>query len=166
MKTRYIALGVAVMALAASLPLNAASATGSLTVNATVAASAKLSLSASAVNFASSDPDSVSSIPGSTPVSVIAKGRTSTTGNITLTVQASDDLKSGTTDTIAASAVSWAVSGTGFTAGTLSKSAAVPVGAWAGSGNRSGDLTFALANSWAYATGSYSATANFTLTAP
>ena len=40
-------------------------------------------------------------------------------------------------------------------------------GAWTGSGNHTGlTQTYALANSWAYATGSYAAVVTYTLTAP
>jgi hypothetical protein len=52
-------------------------------------------------------------------------------------------------------------------AGTMSSTAPVTVASWnPGSGNHSGTITPFLANSWDYKTGSYSATATFTLTAP
>jgi phage tail sheath gpL-like len=166
MKTRLLLLGIVIAAIALVQPLGAASATSSVTVSATVAATAKLSLSAATVSFANADPDTTPSIAASEgAITVTAKGKTAAGSNITLTLQAADDLKSGT-DVILASAVTWTATGTGFVAGTMSKAAAVSVGSWTGSGNRAGSLSFALVNSWSYPTGSYSAAATYTLTAP
>ena len=144
----------------------AATATANLTINATVAATAKLTLSTNTINFPDADPDLISSIP-STPasVSVTAKAKTGSTSTSTLTVLAADDLKSGS-DTIAISNVTWTASGTGFVNGTMNKTTAQTAGSWAGSGNRSGAFSYFLANSWDYATGSYSASVTYTLTAP
>jgi hypothetical protein len=144
----------------------AATSTANLTINATVAATAKLTLSTNAINFPDADPDFTSSIP-STPasVSVTAKAKTGSASTATLTVLAADDLKSGS-DTIAISNVTWTASGTGFVNGTMNKSTAQSAGSWTGSGNRSGTFSYFLANSWDYATGSYSASVTYTLTAP
>jgi hypothetical protein len=40
------------------------------------------------------------------------------------------------------------------------------VGAWTGSGNQTGTQTYSLANSWTYATGTYTAALTYTLTVP
>jgi hypothetical protein len=48
----------------------------------------------------------------------------------------------------------------------MNKATAQTVGSWTGSGNRSGTQSYALANSWNYATGAYTAMATYTLTAP
>jgi len=165
MKTRNLVLGIALAAMAAAQPLSAADTTANLTVGATVSATAKLSLGAASISFPDADPDTTPSIPATAALSVVAKGKTGTGSNITLTMLAGDDLKSGS-DTIAITNVSWTASGAGFVAGTMSKAAAQSVGSWANSGNRSGSMSFSLVNNWTYAVGSYSATAVFTLTAP
>lgn len=166
MKTRTLVLGIALLALAAAQPLVATSATSNLTVNATVSAMASLSIGSAAINFPDANPDSTPSIAATqNPVAVDAKGKTSAGSSITLTLVAADDLTSGS-DTIAISNVTWTASGVGFVEGTMNKTSAQAVGSWTNSGNRSGSLSFALANSWAYATGTYSTTATFTLTAP
>lgn len=138
-----------------------------LTINATVTATAKLSLSDASISFADADPDTILSIPSTPPsVTVDAKAKTSTGSTVTLKVVTGDDLKSGT-DSIDITNASWTHTGAGFLDGAMSKTPpGTTVGSWAGSGNRSGTLTFHLANSWNYATGGYSATATYTLTAP
>jgi len=40
------------------------------------------------------------------------------------------------------------------------------VGSWSASGSPSGTQTLSLPNSWTYATGTYTVTLNYTLTAP
>jgi hypothetical protein len=167
MKTRLLILGLAVTVVAVAQPAWAAdTATSKVTVSATVSATAKLNLSIDTVTFANADPDAVASIPASEPaVTVTAKAKTSAGGSVTLTLLAADDLKSGS-DTIPAGNVSWSASGGGFAAGALAKGSAVSVASWTGSGTHSGDLAFKLANSWSYATGTYSVSATYTLTAP
>jgi hypothetical protein len=166
MKTRYVVLGAALLAMAAAQPLGAASTTSSLTVNATVAATAQLTIGGSAINFKDANPDSTPSITATeNPVAVTAKGKTSTSGAITLTLLAGNDLTSGS-DSIGISNVTWTATGSGYTPGTMNKTTAQSVASWTGSGARVGALSFALANSWSYPTGSYTTTATFTLTAP
>jgi hypothetical protein len=166
MRTRHAVFGLLVLALAGVQTLGAATSTSNITVSATVAATAKLSLSSSTVSFANADPDTTPSIAATEgAITITAKGRTSTGSNITLTLLSADDLKSGT-DSIAISNVTWTVSGAGFAAGTMNKTTAQSIGSWTNSGSRSGTQTFALANSWSYPTGSYTATATYTLTAP
>jgi hypothetical protein len=166
MKTRPLLIAVAVAAIALMQPLAAANVTSNVTVSATVSATAKLSLGATTVTFDDKDPDTVSSIAANEgAISITAKGKTSTGSNITLTLQAADDLKSGS-DVIGIGNVTWAASGEGFVAGTVSKSSAVSVASWLNSGSRTGSVSFVMANSWSYATGNYSVTATYTLTAP
>ena len=144
----------------------AATATAPLTINATVSATAKLTLGTAVINFTDADPDTTASIPATeNPVNVTAKVKTGSASTATLTVLAAGDLTSGG-DTIAISNVSWTATGTGFTAGTMSKATAQSAGSWTGSGNRTGTFSYVLANSWSYATGSYTANATYTLTAP
>jgi hypothetical protein len=161
-------LGImAVVLIIAAAHAWAANTSTAVTVSATVSATAKLTLNTAAVSFADSDPDTTPLITGAPVVSVTAKGKTAAGSNITLTVLAGDDLKSGT-DTIGVANVTWTVAGDGFSAGTMDKSPnpAVSLGSWAGSGNHSGTQTYLLANSWDYATGNYSMTVTYTLTAP
>jgi hypothetical protein len=145
---------------------HAATDTKTATVSATVNAAASLTLGVNTVTFADADPGTTASITATEgAITVTAKARTSANGAVTLTVLAADDLKSGS-DSIGIGNVTWTVSGTGYQAGTLNKSSAQSVGSWTGPGVRSGALTFALANSFTYATGSYSTTVTYTLTAP
>ena len=144
----------------------AATATSNLSIGATVANTAKLSLGSASIAFPDADPDTTLSIP-STPASVTvdAKAKTTTSGSVTLTVVTGGDLVSGS-DTILIGNVTWTAAGAGFAAGTMNRTTPQSAGSWSGSGNRSGTFSYALANSWAYATGSYTATATYTLTAP
>src|SRR5512134_3350016 len=159
--TRFLFLAAAGVLLATSAA-QAATDTKSVTVSATVSATAKLTLGSATVTFNDADPDTVSSIVA-TGLSITAKAKTTTSGSVTLTVVSTDDLKSGS-DTILASAVTWTSAGTGYTAsGTMNKTTAQSVGAWTGSGSYAGTQTYALANSWSYATGSYNMTVNYTL---
>jgi len=135
-------------------------------INAPFAASAQLTITPSAVNFPNADPDTTPSIPATeNPLLVIANAQTSPGRTVTLTVLARGDLVSGS-NTIPISNVRWTATGSGFRAGTLSKTAPQTAGSWWGSGSRSGTFSFFLANSWSYATGNYSQTITYTLTAP
>lgn len=155
------------IAVAASLVLAGAPAaaqqTANLTVNATVAARASLTLSNAALAFADADPDTTPNITASPVVTVTARSRTTGGNAVSLTVVALTDLTSGL-DTIAASNISWTATGA-LNAGTLGL-APVSIGSWTGSGFRTGNMTFALINSWAYAIGNYTATVVYTLSAP
>ena len=163
---RVVALGIAVAVLAAPQGLRAATATGTLSASVTVSAMAKLTLSSAVVTFPNADPDSTPSISAAEgAVTITAKGKTSTGATIALTIVAADDLLSGSAR-IPISNVTWTASGAGFAAGTLSKSAAQTVASWTSSGNRTGTQSFALANSWNYAAGTYTTTAAYTLAAP
>ena len=157
-----IGLGLVLMAggvFAASDPKN-------LTINATVSATAKLSLDKVSISFSDADPDATPSIASTdNPVSVTAKVKTGSASNATLTHLAAGDLVSGS-DNIAISNVTWTASGAGYVAGTMNKTTAQTAASWTGSGNRGGSFSYFLTNSWSYATGSYSASSTYTLTAP
>jgi hypothetical protein len=163
---------IAAAALAALLlvqrgggPPSAVSTSFTLAAGANIAGLAKLSLSASAIAFPSADPDVVPVIPASPlAITITAKARTTPGGAITLTVEASDVLRSGT-DTIPIDALQWTGSGPGFVAGTMSATNAQPLGSWINSGARSGTQAYRLQNSWTRATGTYTTTLIYTLTA-
>ena len=147
-------------------PAHAATSTQNLTVNATVSATASLTLGNASISFAAANPGTTPSIAATeNPVSVTANAQTSATGAVTLTCLAGGDLTAGS-NTIAISNVTWTATGTGFVAGTMNKTTAQSAGAWTGSAARSGSFNYSLANSWSYATGSYTATVTYTLTAP
>jgi hypothetical protein len=165
-----VALMATLVAIFATLAtgVHAATSTGTQTVTATVSAAASLTLGASTVTFAS-QPGSTASITqteSGAQLNVTANARTSSAGAVTLTVVAGGDLASGG-QTIPVGNLTWTGTGTGFNAtGTMNKTTAQSVGSWTGSGVYSGTMTYAFANSWTYATGSYTATLTYTLTAP
>lgn len=164
--TRFLLLGTAMAAVMAAHTLSAATTAANVSVSVTIAAMARLSLSSSTVSFASADPDTTPSIAAAEgAITISAKGKTSSGSTITLSVLASDDLRSGS-DTIAISNVTWTATGAGFTAGTLSRTVAQPLGSWTNSGSRTGTQVYALANSWNYPAGTFATTATYTLTAP
>lgn len=151
----------AVAASAAAQPT-----TSSTTMTADVSSLAKLTLSSSVVTFPDANPDLaplVAPIQGA--LSIAAKARATGGSQIVLTVQADDDLRSGL-QVIPASAITWTTSGTGFTAGTLSKLTPVTVGRWNGSGVYTGSQTLSFSNLWTYSTGTYSCVLVYTLTGP
>lgn len=162
--TRFVLLGAAAV-LATAVPVLAQQTqTASLNVTAQVSATAKLTLDTAAISFANADPDTVPSIAAAA-ITVDAKAKTTGNGAVTLQVQADGPLTSGS-DTIAASSLTWTATGAGFVAGTMSSASGQSLGSWTGPGNRSGTQTYSFANSWAYATGNYSMTVTYTLTAP
>jgi hypothetical protein len=120
-----------------------------------------LSLGSANITFANASPGSSGSIaanenPISVSITVIPSGT-----NWTLTVLANGDLISGA-DTVAISNVTWTATGASFVGGTLSKTSSHSVGS--GLNSRSGTLSFSLANSWSYPTGTYTQTITFTAT--
>jgi hypothetical protein len=140
--------------------------TSAASLSADLRSVAKLSLSPVSATFADADPDVVAQIPSlGGALTITAKARATSGSQVLLTVQASDDLRSGLS-VIPASAITWTASGAGFAPGALSKSAPVVVARWSGSGVRSGTQTLYFANVWSYATGTYSTTLVYTLTAP
>jgi hypothetical protein len=140
-------------------------ASSTLAVGANIAGLARLSLSATAIAFPDADPDVVPMIPASpVTIAITAKARTTPGGAITLTVQASGPLRSGT-DTIPIGALRWTSSGPGFQGGMMSANMAQPVGSWSNSGVRSGTQAYRLRNTWTRATGTYTTTLIYTLSA-
>jgi hypothetical protein len=143
----------------------AAAQTDTATLNASINGQARLSLSTLAITFPDADPDAVPSIPAAQgPVTITAKARTSLNGAVTLTILATDQLRSGL-DTIPASQVTWTATGSGFTNGTLNAASAQIVAAWTGSGVHTGTQSFFFRNLWSYPTGTYTVTMTFTLSA-
>jgi hypothetical protein len=127
---------------------------------------ARLSLSANSLTFPDADPDLVPHVPAlQGPVTITAKARAPQGDVVTLTVQASDDLRSGIT-VLPASLVTWAGSGPGFVSGTLSASAAQLVATWTGSGVHTGTQTYLFENRWTHPTGIYTVTLVYTLSVP
>jgi hypothetical protein len=159
------ALALAVVLLAPSTPAPASAVSTTLSASANIGGLAKLSISTTSVAFPDADPDVVSLIPASpVAITITAKARTTPGGAITLTVQASDVLRSGT-DTIPIGALSWTGAGPGFVAGAMSAATAQPLGNWVNSGVRSGTQAYRLQNTWARATGTYTTTLMYTLSA-
>lgn len=154
----------AMVALMSTTAFAQTTVNGAINVTANVNAKAKLTLGVAAINFADADPDLSPSI-AATAFNVAVKARTTGGSTVTLTVLASDDLISGT-DVIGIGALTWTATGAGFAPGTSNKTTAQTVGSWTGSGNNSGTQTYELLNSWTYATGTYAATLNYTLTVP
>lgn len=160
-----LSLVLAAIALAVP-PAPGATLAQSVTASANIGPLAKLSLSPLTLSFPDADPDVSPVVPASTgPVTITAKARSSERANVTLTVLANDDLRSGMV-TIPVSALTWTATGEGFVDGTISRTSAQLVGAWSGSGARSGTQLFALANSWQQPSGTYTVSLTYTLTAP
>ncbi|PYR34589.1 MAG: hypothetical protein DMF89_09630 [Acidobacteria bacterium] len=144
--------------------VSSAQSTQTLTINATVSARAELTISPTTINFPDASPTTTPSIPANSTVSVTANVRTS--GTPTLKVLANGNLTSGA-NSIAITNVTWTASAAPFIAGTLNSATSQDAATFSsGSGSYSGVFTFALANSWARADGSYTQTATYTLTAP
>lgn len=144
----------------------AASASQTLTINASVASRAELTIAPSSISFADSSPTTSPTINANSTVAVTANVRTASNSKATLVAAVSGDLTSGS-DTIPISNIIWTASGTPFIAGTLNKTTAQSAASFSnGSGSYSGTYTFTMVNSWSYNTGSYAATVTYTLTAP
>lgn len=144
------------------------SAIGAAAPDAATAQRLDLSLSPRVITFPSSDPDTVPVI-SSAPVQVTYRVRQNDKGGPwALTVLAGGDLMSGSTS-VAISNVTWiATPAPPFQNGTLSKTVAQRVASGSGNLNpaATGSITFLLANSWTYSTGTYTQTVLFTLSAP
>lgn len=125
-----------------------------------------LSVSPTAITFASADPDVTPSIAAA-PVVVSIRVRQNA-GPWTVTLLANGDLISGTS-TVDITNVTWAATpAPPFQNGTLSKTIAQRLASGAGNQNPAlnGSVTFRLANSWTYSAGTYTQTLVFTLSAP
>jgi len=126
-----------------------------------------LSLSPVVITFPSSDPDTVPLVLAP-PVQVTYRVRQNNNAPWSLTVLAAGDLMSGPSS-IDISNVTWvATPAPPFQNGTLSKTVAQRVAAGNGNVNPDaiGSITFRLANTWTYSSGTYTQTILFTLSAP
>lgn len=136
-----------------------------------------ISLSTSSITFPDQDPDifPVTQQNGAAlSITITASGNYG--ASYTCNAQALGDLTGSSLSTIPISNVKWTAvtvqgnTGESFYAGTLSNSTPVLVARGLGKDNPSfplqGDLTFFINNLWTYATGNYSQTVNFTVSAP
>jgi hypothetical protein len=164
-----IMTAVGMLAMSTSVYAQAQTASGTVNVNASVNAKAKLTINGGAtasISFADADPDVVATLPAA-PLTIAVKARTSANGAVTLTVRASQDLTAAPLVTIDISGLKWTSTGANFAgSGTSSTAAEVNVMSVNGSGNHTGIQSYTLDNSWAYATGTYTTTLTYTLTAP
>ena len=157
--------------LAAPVCLNAGSSIVLTDVNADSTCSAQLTINTTSITFHNASPSSTPSVPAAeNPVHVTASVQINDLGTVTLTALAGGDLISGP-HAIPVDKVTWTVTGSGgnnggFIAGTMSKQSPKLVGSWTTSGTYYGDFSFFLANSWSYATGTYTQTVTYTLIAP
>jgi hypothetical protein len=132
-----------------------------------VAQQLDLSLSTAVITFPGSDPDTVPLVSAA-PVQITYRVRQNNKANWSLTVLAAGDLISGPAR-IDISNVTWvATPSPPFQNGALSKTVAQRVASGNGNVNPDtiGSITFRLANSWTYSTGTYTQTILFTLSAP
>ena len=132
------------------------------------ASGASLTLGTNTINFPNADPDTTPSIPASqNAVTVRCRITGGVASNVTLSVRANGNLVSGG-NSIPISQVTWTATGNGYVAGTMSTTS-VLVGSWpntSGTRNFNGTFSYFLANSWNYATGNYTASVTYTLSAP
>jgi hypothetical protein len=159
-----IALVSSAVILLAVVAIEAQRGTAVLLVN--LPALARVSFSATSVTFPDADPTTmplVASVPVDITISV--RARVQPNGQVTLTVQSTDDLRSGVT-VLPPSLITWTVTGSGFAGGILSRSAPQLVGRWTGSGVRVGTQNYRFENRWTHPTGIYSATLVYALASP
>jgi hypothetical protein len=133
-----------------------------------LASGASLTLGNNTINFPNADPDATPSIPATqNSVSVRCRITGGLGSNVTLTLRANGNLISGSNN-IPISNVTWTATGSGYSSGTMNTTP-VSVGNWpntSGSKTYNGTFSFFLKNSWNYATGNYTASVVYTLTAP
>lgn len=168
MKTLNTIFAIATLTLAAQSALaEKATAKADINLSAEVKVRAKLTLGVSSISFQDADPSAMPSISANEngSISVVSWVRTPTGTKPLLTVEAKDDLKSGT-DKIDAHNVSWTASGdSAYKSGTLSKSSQT-VAEFPKSGKYEGAYNFQLKNSAEYAPGSYTTQVTYTLVVP
>ncbi len=166
-KLALVGLTLALVAWCAGNVVFAATDTKSVTVTATVGNQVVFTVNNTTVNFVDTDP-ATASIPGDVTVMITAKARVAKDGVWTLDVKAGGDLTEAGGGVIPIGAITWTCGdGGGYAAGgTMNKTTAQAVGSFTNSGSHVGTQTYAMANSWSYATGSYSATLTYTLTTP
>ena len=151
---------------AAAPTARAAGQASTATLSASLNPVADLTLSTASVAFPDADPDTVPQIPSSAgPILITAKARAIAGGQVLLTVQATDDLRSGVT-IIPASNITWTATGTGFVSGTLSTTSPVTLASWTNSGVHTGSQQLYFRNLWTHPTGTYTLSILYTLTAP
>jgi hypothetical protein len=128
---------------------------------------ARISFSSTSVTFPDADPGLTPLVPAvPAGITISARARVPLNSQITLTVQSSDDLRSGVT-VLPASLVTWTATGAGFAgAGTMSRTAPQLVGRWTGSGVRTGTQSYRFENRWTHPVGVYSTTLVYTLASP
>ena len=127
----------------------------------------ELTLSTSAIAFASADPDTTPSIAAA-PVTVRYRIRGNDGGNWRVTLLAGGDLTSGAA-AIPISRVTWtATPAPPFQSGTMSSTVAQTLASDTGNqqGYRTGSVVFSLENRWTHNTGIYTTSITFTLIAP
>jgi hypothetical protein len=167
MRRRLAALVVLVLGIGAIGAPRAATITTPVNVSVVLGARAKLTIGTSTLSFANADPDTTPTIPATEGTFSVTAGAITSTGSaVTLTVVAADDLRTAGGASIPISNVNWTSTGAGFQNGSLNRTTAQAVAAWSGSGSRTGTQSYGLVNSWAYATGTYTTSATYTLTAP
>jgi hypothetical protein len=140
--------------------------TASATLSLNIGSHARVAFASTTLTFPDADPDLVplvTAMPQS--VEITAKARTPRNAQVSLTLQAADDLRSGVT-TLPAALIRWTATGTGFAPGTLSRTSAQIVATWTGSGVRSGSQSFAFENKWTHPPGTYSVTLVYTMSTP
>ena len=144
----------------------AAGQASTATLSASLNPVADITLSTAAVSFPDADPDTVPQIPSTSgPVLITAKARAAAGAQVLLTVQATDDLRSGVT-VIPASNISWTATGSGFISGTLSKTVPATLASWNNSGVHTGSQQLYFRNLWTHPTGTYTLSILYTLSAP
>ena len=160
-----VGLTTAAVVLLSSSSAYAQLATQNINATAVVAARGRITLTG-AINFPDMDPFTTPSI-NAAGLGVQAFARVAVGAGVSLTVQAGGDFLSGTA-AIPIANLTWATAGgAGFNAtGTMSSTAAQPVGNWTGPGAHNATQTYSLVNDWAYAPGNYVVTLTYTLTSP
>ena len=165
-RTRILCLLPMLWCAAAADAAAQSALSASATISTNVTSLARLSISSNTLAFDDADPDLVPEVPASGgPLTITARSRAPRNGLVTLTVQASDDLRSGVT-LLPASLITWTGTGAGFVDGTLSRTTPQLVGSWTGSGARVGTQAYRFRNSWTHTPGVYTVTLVYTLTSP
>jgi hypothetical protein len=126
---------------------------------------ARITFSSTSVLFPDADPGTTPLVPGVPGITINARARVPRNSQVTLTVQSTDDLRSGVT-VLPAALITWTSTGSGFSGGTLSRTTPQLVGRWTGSGVRTGTQSFRFENQWTHPVGVYSATLVYTIASP
>jgi len=133
-----------------------------------LATSASLTLGTNTITFPNADPGTTPKIACSqNPVTVVCRVTGAKNSNVSLSVIANGNLVSGS-NSIPITQVTWTTTGPGYVAGTMNTTA-VTAGNWPnahGTETYNGTFSYFLANSWNYATGTYTASVTYTLLAP